>query len=164
MPHSYLKVVGNHRCRCNNSSPRYSVRTTMLSLHLIENFLRFQVQDKHNASYFSNMSWKELPQYKHKNRVFCDNLLFSNNSFNEKRGMCNIIYTYIRIHLRVFPFITPEQHHSLTLKIIPEIFRNFEAYSAINVNELIVTTNTIIVHIKEKQNNQTIIFNLSSTK
>ena len=23
MPHSYLKVVGNHRCRCNNSSPRY---------------------------------------------------------------------------------------------------------------------------------------------
>ena len=56
MPHSYLKVVGNHRCRCNNSSPRYSVRTTMLSLHLIENFLRFQVQDKHNASSFSHMS------------------------------------------------------------------------------------------------------------
>jgi len=51
MPHSYLKVVGNHRCRCNNSSPRY-----MLSLHLIENFLRFQVQDKHNASSFSHMS------------------------------------------------------------------------------------------------------------
>ena len=25
----------------------------MLSLHLIENFLRFQVQDKHNASFFS---------------------------------------------------------------------------------------------------------------
>ena len=34
------------------------VRTTMPSLHLIENFLRFQVQDKHNASFFSNMSWK----------------------------------------------------------------------------------------------------------
>ena len=32
------------------------VRTTMLSLHLIENFLRFQVQDKHNASSFSHMS------------------------------------------------------------------------------------------------------------
>jgi len=28
----------------------------MLSLHLIENFLRFQVQDKHNASSFSHMS------------------------------------------------------------------------------------------------------------
>lgn len=54
--------------------------------------------------------------------------------------------------------------HFTSLHIIPEIFRNFEAYSAINVNELIVTTNTIIVHIKEKQNNQTIIFNLSSTK
>ena len=80
----------------------------MLSLHLIENFLRFQVQDKHNASYFSNMSWKELPLSNHKNRVFCDNLLFSNDSFNEKRGKCNIIYTYIIIHLRVFPFITPE--------------------------------------------------------
>jgi len=24
MPHSYLKVVGNHRCRCNNSSSRYT--------------------------------------------------------------------------------------------------------------------------------------------
>ena len=34
------------------------VRTTMLSLHLNENFLRFQVQDKHNASYFSLMYWK----------------------------------------------------------------------------------------------------------
>ena len=34
----------------------------MLSLHLIENFLRFQVQDKHNASSFSQMSWMELPQ------------------------------------------------------------------------------------------------------
>ena len=29
----------------------------MLSLHLIENFLRFQVQDKHNASSFSRMSF-----------------------------------------------------------------------------------------------------------
>ena len=38
------------------------VRTTMLSLHLIENFLRFQVQDKHNASSNSNMFWKEFPQ------------------------------------------------------------------------------------------------------
>ncbi len=28
----------------------------------IESFLRFQVQDKHNASSNSNMSWKEFPQ------------------------------------------------------------------------------------------------------
>ena len=34
----------------------------MPSLHLFENFLRFQVQDKRNASSFSNMSWKESPQ------------------------------------------------------------------------------------------------------
>ena len=56
MPHSYLKVVGNHRCRCNKAAHAIRVRTTMLSLHLIEKFLRFQVQDKHNASSFSHMS------------------------------------------------------------------------------------------------------------
>ena len=33
MPHSYLKVVGNLGYRCNNSSPRYSVSTTMPSLY-----------------------------------------------------------------------------------------------------------------------------------
>jgi len=48
MPHSYLKVVGNLGYGCNNSSQ-------------FENFLRFQVQDKHNASSFSNMSWIEFP-------------------------------------------------------------------------------------------------------
>ena len=31
----YLKVVGNLGYGCNNSSPRYSVRTTMLSLYPI---------------------------------------------------------------------------------------------------------------------------------
>lgn len=36
MPHSYLKVVGNLGYRCNNSSPRYSVRTTMLSLYSLK--------------------------------------------------------------------------------------------------------------------------------
>lgn len=41
MPHSYLKVVGNLGYRCNNSSPRYSVRTTMPSLYVIAKFLRF---------------------------------------------------------------------------------------------------------------------------
>ena len=61
MPHSYLKVVGNLGYGCNNSSPRYSVRTTMPPLYTFENFLRFQVQDKHNASSFSNMSWIEFP-------------------------------------------------------------------------------------------------------
>ena len=47
-----MKVVGNHKYRCNNSSPRICVRTTMLSSYFNEKFLRFHLQDKHNASYF----------------------------------------------------------------------------------------------------------------
>ena len=35
-----------------------------------ENFLRFQQQDKHNASSFSRMSWKELPQSEYKITIF----------------------------------------------------------------------------------------------
>ena len=45
----------------------------MLSLHLIENFLRFQVQDKHNASSFFRMSWKELPNPNTKVQKIRDN-------------------------------------------------------------------------------------------
>lgn len=36
----------------------------MISLYTFENFLRFLLQDKHNASYFSNMSWRGTPQDK----------------------------------------------------------------------------------------------------
>ena len=61
MPHSYLKVVGNLGYGCNNSSPRYSVGCYCYIRIQFENFLRFQVQDKHNASSFSNMSWIEFP-------------------------------------------------------------------------------------------------------
>ena len=50
MPHSYLKVVGNIDADVTIVAHAICVRITMLSLHLIENFLRFQVQDKHNAS------------------------------------------------------------------------------------------------------------------
>ena len=58
-----MKVVGKYlEYRYGYSSPRYSVRTTMLSLVLFENFLRFHLQDKHNASKNSNMSWKEHTQ------------------------------------------------------------------------------------------------------
>ena len=45
----YSNVVGS----------RYAVSYTHL-------FLRFQAQDEHNASFFSNMSWKELPQDNYK--------------------------------------------------------------------------------------------------
>jgi len=52
MPRLNLKVVGNHLHRCNNSSPRYTRENHYAIFVLFENFLRFQVQDKHNASYF----------------------------------------------------------------------------------------------------------------
>jgi len=43
------------------------VRTTMLSLCTIANFLGSQPQDKHNASSNSKMSWREFPLSKCKN-------------------------------------------------------------------------------------------------
>ena len=52
MPRLNLKVVGNHLHRCNNSSPRYTRENHYAIFVHFENFLRFQVQDKHNASYF----------------------------------------------------------------------------------------------------------------
>jgi len=58
MPRLNLKVVGNHLHRCNNSSPRYERENHYAIFVRFENFLRFQVQDKHNASYFSKMSWR----------------------------------------------------------------------------------------------------------
>ena len=57
MPRLNLKVVGNHLHRCNNSSPRYERETHYAIFVRFENFLRLQVQDKHNASYFSKLSW-----------------------------------------------------------------------------------------------------------
>lgn len=36
----------------------------MISLYTFENFLRFLLQDKHNASYFSNMTWRGTLQSK----------------------------------------------------------------------------------------------------
>ena len=41
MPRSSLKVLRKPESRCNNSSPRICVRTTMLSLALFIEFLRF---------------------------------------------------------------------------------------------------------------------------
>ena len=57
----------NLRYRCSNSSPRYSVRTTMPSLYLVLKVSQvFKLQDKHNASSYFDMSWIELPQPKYK--------------------------------------------------------------------------------------------------
>ena len=52
-----LKVVGNHFHRCNNSSPRYMRESHYAIFARFENFLRFQVKDKNNASYFTKMLW-----------------------------------------------------------------------------------------------------------
>ena len=66
-----LKVVGNHRCRCNNSSPRYSVRTTMLSL---ASNLKISYVFKYKISItlllFLLCLGKELPQSVCKNTEF----------------------------------------------------------------------------------------------
>ena len=54
MPRLNLKVVGNQLySEVVDSSPRYAREAIMPSSSTVENFLRFQVQDKHNASYFS---------------------------------------------------------------------------------------------------------------
>ena len=54
MPRLNLKVVGNQLYSdVVDSSPRYAREAIMPSLSTVENFLRFQVQDTHNASYLS---------------------------------------------------------------------------------------------------------------
>lgn len=51
MPRLNLKVVGNNLYSdVVDSSPRYARGAIMPSLSTVENFLRFQVQDKHNVS------------------------------------------------------------------------------------------------------------------
>ena len=45
----------------------YKTVGTIKYIVAFENFLRFQVQDKHNASFFSSMSRKKLPQSEYKN-------------------------------------------------------------------------------------------------
>ena len=67
MPHSYLKVVGNLGYGCNNSSSRYSVRTTMLSLYTIQKFLRFPLYKiSITLLLFLVCLWKGLPQSEYK--------------------------------------------------------------------------------------------------
>lgn len=53
MPRLDLKVVGNRLYSdVVDSSPRYAREAIMPSSSTVENFLRFQVQDKHNASVY----------------------------------------------------------------------------------------------------------------
>ncbi len=51
MPRSKLKVLGKPECtNVVIAAHAIRVRTTMPSLAFFENFLGFQLQDKHNAS------------------------------------------------------------------------------------------------------------------
>ena len=62
-----LKVVGNHLSRCNNSSPRYKRENHYANPCAICRISYVhKLQDKHNASYFSKMSWsgKTFPSAK----------------------------------------------------------------------------------------------------
>ncbi|MDC2094357.1 hypothetical protein PO069_06640, partial [Bacteroides thetaiotaomicron] len=53
--------------RCNNSSPRYSVRTTMLFLYTFESFSGFHSQEISITLLLNfNMSWTELSQSAYK--------------------------------------------------------------------------------------------------
>ena len=42
-------IIRSHRCSVTIAPHAICMRANILSLRLIENFLRFQVQDKHNA-------------------------------------------------------------------------------------------------------------------
>ena len=70
---SNLEVVGNLAYRCSNSSPRYSVRTTMLSLYTIQKFLRFPLYKiSITLLLFLVCLWKESPQSTAKVQKVCD--------------------------------------------------------------------------------------------
>ena len=57
------EVLRNLVYRCSNSSPRYSVRTTMLSLYTIQKFLRFPLYKiSITLLLFLVCLWKESPQ------------------------------------------------------------------------------------------------------
>ena len=45
-------IIRSHRCSVTIAPHAICMRANILSLRLIENFLRFQVQDKHNAFSF----------------------------------------------------------------------------------------------------------------
>ena len=74
MPHSYLKVVGNLGYGYNIAAHAIAWEPLCYPCIQIENFLRFQVQDKHNASSFSRMSLKRVAPIriqKYKKSVIC---------------------------------------------------------------------------------------------
>ena len=71
MPRLNLKVVGNQLYSdVVDSSPRYAREAVMPSLSTVENFLRFQVQDTHNASYFQNVIEWHTPIRVQRNEIF----------------------------------------------------------------------------------------------
>ena len=68
---------------CGIAAHAICVRTTMLSLCSVLNFLRSRLTREHNASYFL-MSWKELPLSECKISYFMDVLHYIEKNYNLK--------------------------------------------------------------------------------
>ena len=60
MPRPNLKALRKPVSRYNNSSPRYTRENHYAILAQKKISQVFKLQDKHNASYFSKMSWSDL--------------------------------------------------------------------------------------------------------
>ena len=60
MPCPNLKALRKPVSRYNNSSPRYTRENHYAILAQTKNSQVFKLQDEHNASYLSKMSWSDL--------------------------------------------------------------------------------------------------------
>lgn len=60
MSHLNLKVVRNHLGRCNNIDPQICELISMLIHVLLKISYALKLQDKHNASCFTNILWMGL--------------------------------------------------------------------------------------------------------
>ncbi len=62
MPRLDLRALRKPMCRCNNSSPRYTRENHYAIFARLKISQVLKSQDKHNASYFSKMSWTDNRQ------------------------------------------------------------------------------------------------------
>ena len=76
------EVLRNPVYRCSNSSPRYSVRTTMLPLYTIQKFLRFPFYKISITLLLFLMSWEELPLSECKISYFIDVLHYIERNYS----------------------------------------------------------------------------------
>ena len=114
--------------RCTNSSPRYSVRTTMLSSFVcLRNFLGFRLNDKHNASKNSNMSWREFSS------IRCKSM--KNNQINSVKAI--LIFSFLVFYnlnplLGVFSSFLGVAYTQLFFEFLKLHFEPFEYGHTVN--------------------------------